>query len=60
MKRHKTLDVETVAMPEVGRRYSVPCIYATDWKCWLPIFGPIHEDKEFIQFPDQHWHIDWR
>lgn len=26
----------------------------------LPILGPMHEDRELIGFPDDHWHIDWR
>lgn len=47
---------------EVGKFYRVPCVRAQyhyvvdDW----PVTGPQHEDAEFINFPYQHYHIDWR
>lgn len=50
---------------EIGKTYRVPTIYAEDWHVcrytgWLPIMGPLHEDAEHVNFPYQHWHIDWR
>ena len=27
---------------------------------WIPIIGPSHEDREFIRFPMEHWHVDYR
>lgn len=27
---------------------------------WMPILGPLHEDKAVINFPYLHWHMDWR
>lgn len=48
---------------EIGKYYQVQAIRVTDWHgyCgWLPIIGPKHEDSEFIGFPWQHFHIDWR
>jgi hypothetical protein len=50
---------------EVGKFYRVPCIrttkrYTYGGAQWLPIIGPEHSDKEFINFPASHWHIDWR
>jgi len=42
--------------------YSVPCVrgkyfnVTDDW----PVMGPQHEDEAHINFPWQHYHIDWR
>ena len=49
---------------EVGKYYRVPCVLAHKrfW-CgagWVPVIGPLHEDAEIINFPDEHFHIDWR
>lgn len=52
---------ETV-VAKVGKFYRVPTVrgrlYSTirNW----PVMGPKHEDGEFINFPYQHYHIDWR
>lgn len=27
---------------------------------WWPVHGPMHEDREFINFPHYHYHVDWR
>jgi hypothetical protein len=39
-------------------------VLAIDWRgyrnVWLPVIGPKHEDQEFINFPWQHYHLDWR
>ncbi len=46
----------------IGRYYPIPTVrgrvydYLHDW----PVMGPEHEDAEFINFPHQHYHIDWR
>lgn len=50
---------------EVGKFYTVPAVRTTgedvrDGICWLPVLGPEHSDKEHINFPAEHWHIDWR
>jgi hypothetical protein len=47
---------------EIGQFYKVPCVrgkyynVVADW----PVIGPQHEDKEFVGFSWQHYHIDWR
>ncbi len=46
----------------IGRFYRVPTVRARlyqrlrDW----PVIGPQHEDAQFINFPHQHVHVDWR
>ena len=49
---------------EIGKVYHVPCVRTQKhfWggAGWIPVIGPKHEDAEFINFPHQHWHIDWR
>lgn len=48
---------------EIGRYYRVPSVYVNNWwrfQGWLPVIGPMHEDAEFVNFPWQHFHIDWR
>ena len=48
---------------EVGKFYKVPCVYGqlgSDELRWWPIMGAVHEDKEIINFPLRHLHIDWR
>ena len=55
-------------MAEVGHLYLVPCMYVdpevrTSWMPvdgWVPIFGPRHSDAEELQFPVEHYHVDWR
>lgn len=61
-------DIETAHEVVVGRYYRVPCTLDgyVDWReprrlnVVVPILGPLHEDRKFIRFPQQHWHIDWR
>lgn len=50
----------------VGKFYRVPVVRATvyDWprefaSNW-PVLGPWHEDREIIEFPEHHWHVDGR
>ncbi len=53
------LSVETY---EIGRYYRVPVVEArlgTLLSQW-PVIGPRHEDAEFINFPDEHYHLDYR
>lgn len=52
----------------VGRRYKVPCIrrvccdrFQSDQRAdWIPVIGPIHDDKEVIGFAPLHLHRDYR
>ena len=50
---------------EVGKFYKVPCVWAS-WPYtepryrWWPVLGPQHEDKETLEFPYQHYHVDFR
>ena len=44
---------------KVGNYYWVPCIQYKK-NLWLPICGPLHEDTQFLNFPDEHWHYDPR
>ena len=58
--------IESAGSVVVGNYYSVPHV-ATNKDVFhrkpgtlIPIIGPEHEDAEFINFPFDHWHIDWR
>ena len=48
----------------IGKFYMVPCIKPLhpprNMRGWIPIIGPLHEDREFLKFPEEHYHIDWR
>jgi hypothetical protein len=48
----------------VGNYYRVSAVLAINWHgyryIWLPVIGPKHEDAELINFPWQHYHLDWR
>lgn len=47
---------------EVGRFYVVPCVLGK-WRHltrYWPVMGSQHEDREHLDFPHQHYHIDWR
>jgi hypothetical protein len=53
--------------PVVGRTYLVTCVplYVRDRirqkrRDWIPVLGPRHEDRDFIDFPHSHWHYDLR
>lgn len=65
--------VEDAKEVEIGRTYELPhvvwCHSAAitygrpAWvprSLFIPILGGLHEDREIIGFPDDHWHIDWR
>lgn len=45
---------------EIGRYYRVPVIWNQRWRQFVPVLGPLHEDRAIIGFPEEHWHIDWR
>ena len=53
---------ELTSPPKIGRFYLVPTV---DY-IWLevadrwPIIGPKHSDKQIIDFPYQHYHVDGR
>lgn len=47
---------------EIGKFYQVPTVYGVlfyQWADW-PVIGPMHEDKEIINFPAIHYHLDFR
>src|SRR3990167_8589705 len=47
----------------VGRYYWVPCITlgrGPARSLVVPVFGPVHTDREIIGFPYRHWHADPR
>lgn len=50
-------------LPEIGRRYLVPMIRHR-WffarEAWWPLWGPLHEDAEWIGFAPLHYHVDAR
>ena len=50
-----------------GKYYKVPCINhrslvnaSSRWGEWVPLVGPVHEDKEHINFSPWHIHVDTR
>lgn len=49
---------------QIGKFYMVQSVYAERWfekfTGWVPVIGPKHEDAELINFPAEHWHVDWR
>mgnify|MGYP002784344289 CR=1 FL=1 len=57
------MNVEDAPELVLGQRYRVRCV-RTDglhyWPKWIPVLGPLHEDAAIIDFPEDHWHIDWR
>lgn len=52
--------VETVSRLQVGKFYLVNTVIREFGKKIIPIHGALHEDAEIINFPFEHWHIDWR
>lgn len=54
---------ELTAPPEPGRFYLVPMI-EHPWRWgrarWWPVLGPMHEDRQWIGFKPQHYHVDVR
>lgn len=50
--------------PIVGRYYLVPCVKTPrdeDYPpAWVPVLGPMHEDRTTIGFPFEHYHHDLR
>lgn len=56
-------NVEDVDEVIVGKKYSVPVVVLKNRPkhlSVLPVIGPLHEDREFINFPARHWHPDRR
>lgn len=51
---------------EVGKYYMVKCVrlvnqnLAHDFRGWVPVIGPEHEDAKYIGFKPTHFHVDWR
>jgi hypothetical protein len=47
---------------EVGKSYLIPTVlypWFNRTKAW-PILGPLHDDVEFFDFNDKHYHVDHR
>ena len=49
----------------LGQVYRVPCARAVchsiaSTPLWLPVNGPLHDDREILEIEFQHWHLDWR
>lgn len=56
-------DIEDVSEITVGRFYMVPTVILNFGPMAMrvcPVVGPLHEDAEFIKFPDRHFHPDRR
>lgn len=53
-------NIEDVEEVVVGRYYMVNTVTRSHGGKILPIHGSLHEDRQVIGFPDEHWHIDWR
>lgn len=54
---------EIKGLPVIGRYYLVPCVNKNpdfDWPRWLPVIGPVHHDKEYINIAYLHLHYDLR
>lgn len=55
-------------LAEVGKFYMVPCVKVrpgarTSWIAstgWVPVLGMKHRDAEHLDFPHEHYHVDWR
>ena len=54
------------ALPDrlvVGQKYRRPCVRA-HWQgsyiTWVPVIGPIHDDRKHIGAAFQHLHVDYR
>lgn len=53
------VDVRTLNTPPVpGRYYKVPCLKKLGR--WWPLTGEKHDDKEYLKFAPQHYHLDVR
>lgn len=59
--------IEAPPSARIGQVYPVTVVKAaSDWTrclpdgCLVPIYGHLHEDKQIIKFPEDHYHIDWR
>lgn len=51
--------------PVVGRYYMVPAVYAeprydSPKAMWVPVLGNEHDDIEIFDFPQKHYHFDFR
>lgn len=63
-----SLAIATHEATEVGFFYMVPCLFversvSTPWMPndgWVPVLGPRHEDGKHLNFPFEHYHVDWR
>lgn len=60
MVKGKLEEAENVSELVIGRYYIVNTVTQTKRSWIIPIHGPLHNDAEVINFPHDHWHIDWR
>lgn len=60
MGETKIEEAERAERLVVGRYYLVNTVTQKDRGNVIPIHGPLHNDSEIINFPYDHWHIDWR
>jgi hypothetical protein len=54
------ISINEVTQPVIGRFYVVPTVFNAGWKINVPIYGPPHNDKEYLDFEEEHYHVDWR
>ena len=56
--------MDLTVTPREGRWYRVPCVrafYGSDqYLQWWPVIGPGHSDREILNFPTEHFHVDYR
>ena len=51
---------------EIGRRYDITEVLGwwlrkpTEPPAWIPVMGPIHQDLEYFEVEDHHYHVDPR
>ena len=56
--------MDLTVTPQEGRWYRVSCVrafYGSDqYLQWWPVIGPGHSDREILNFPPEHFHVDYR
>jgi hypothetical protein len=68
MKRKIEIIDQIEGQPVIGKMYLVMCVkvsvesgkYECGVRGWVPIMGPLHDDREYIGVKIRHYHIDWR
>ena len=69
---HKEQSSMNIAIPDcptlpdrlvVGQKYRRPCVRAQwhgSYITWVPVIGPVHDDRKHIGAAFQHLHVDYR